>query len=90
MGATLIVGWTSLPGEDYGSYKWLMTWAEKSDVGFADWHPVVTSVRNAIPEIRVTNPHSSGHYSGHYRTWINSVIARVYAEQVENRPRPDR
>jgi hypothetical protein len=86
LGATLIVGWTSLPGRDHGSYEWLRAWAEKNDIGFADWHPTVTSVRNAIPEIPVANPHSSGHY----RTWINSIIARVYAKQVENSPRPDR
>jgi len=86
LGATLIVGWTSLPGRDHGSYEWLRAWAEKNDIGFADWHPTVTSVRNAIPEIPVANPHSSGHY----RTWINSIIARVYAKQVENSPRPNR
>jgi hypothetical protein len=84
LGATLIVSWTSLPERDDGSYEWLQTWAEENDVGFADWHPMVSSVRDSIPEIPVANPHSSGHY----RTWINSIIARVYAEQVENNPGP--
>lgn len=85
IGATLIVSWTSLPGRDHGSYEWLRAWAEKNDVGFADWHPLVSSVRDSIPGIPVANPHSSGHY----RTWINSVIARIYAEQVESNPRSD-
>ena len=82
MGATLIVSWTDFPGKDNGSYEWLRNWAAAHGAGFADWHPLVTSLQESIPGIPIANPHSSGHY----RTWINSVIARAYADQIDYAP----
>ncbi len=79
LGATLIVSWTDFPGKDHGSYAWLKDWARRNGARFADWHPLTLSIRSAIPNLPVNNSHSGGHY----RTWINSVIARAYADQIE-------
>jgi hypothetical protein len=79
-GAALIVSWTDFPGRDNGSYEWLRDWAASNGARFADWHPSVSSVLSSIPALPIANPHSSGHY----RTWINSLIARAYAAQVED------
>lgn len=84
LGATLIVSWTDFPGRDHGSYEWLRAWAGSNGARFADWHPLVSSVQNSIPGIPTENPHSSSHY----RTWVNSIIARAYAEQVEKEGNP--
>jgi len=76
--AVLIVSWTDFMGRDQGSYAWLKAWASANGVGFADWHPAVESVLEAIPQIPIGNPHSGGHY----RTWINGIIAEAYLDQV--------
>ncbi|UCG56418.1 MAG: SGNH/GDSL hydrolase family protein [Phycisphaerales bacterium] len=78
LGAELVVGWASLPEDSSHSYQWLKEWARTNDVAFADWHRPLQSVRRAIPELTVTNPHSGAHH----RTWVNTVIARAFAEQI--------
>lgn len=78
LGAVLIVSWTDMIGRDNGSYAWLKEWADANGAGFADWHPGVESVRQAMPQIPTGNPHSGGHH----RTWVNSVIAGAYLDQM--------
>jgi hypothetical protein len=77
MNAILIVSWADLETSSR-SYQWLKEWAREKHVAFADWQTLVESVRKAIPEIPFTNPHSGGHY----RTWINTMIAKAFAEQI--------
>jgi hypothetical protein len=78
MDAQLIVSWAELPKSTPSSYSWLKQWAASNDVAFADWHPRTESILKAIPEIPSTNQHSGGHY----RTWVNGVIARSFYEQI--------
>jgi hypothetical protein len=85
LGAVLIVSWTDFIARDHGSYAWLKAWSAANGVGFADWHPLVESVRQAMPQIPTANPHSGGHY----RTWINGVIAGAYLDQVLLSLEPD-
>ncbi len=79
MGARLVVGWTDAPGDSSGGYAWLRAWAERRGVAFADWHARALSVREAIPALGLENPHSGGHY----RTWVNQMVAAAFAEQIE-------
>ena len=78
--AKLIVSWTDMPGSSSDSYQWLQRWAMQHDVAFADWHPGVESVQRAIPQLPIHNPHSGGHY----RTWVNWMIAKAFAKQIKD------
>lgn len=78
LNAPLIVSWSDLPEKAEGSYLWLKEWASERNVYFADWHPKVLSVLEAIPGL----PQKNNHTGGHYRTWINSMIAESFAEQL--------
>jgi hypothetical protein len=80
LGATLVVSWTDSPGADRASYDWLKGWAQRRQVAFADWHPLVASVLEHVPRAPITNPHSGGHY----RAWVNQMIARAFAEQIRD------
>ncbi|GMR18013.1 MAG: hypothetical protein BMS9Abin33_0413 [Gammaproteobacteria bacterium] len=75
LNAALVVGWSDASGE---SYDWLQTWARQKGVGFADWRPLVKSVQRVMPEIPLVNRHSGGHH----RIWVNSLIARAYANEI--------
>lgn len=77
MGARLIVSWATNETDDDGSYVWLKQWAKDNEVGFADWWPVEMSVKQAIPLL----PRGNQHVGGHYKTWVNTIIARSFAEQ---------
>ena len=74
----LIVSWSSAPGDGSGSYPWLKRWAKQHDVGFADWHAKVDAVLRTVPALPLHNPHSGGHYRG----WVNTLIAQAYAEEI--------
>ena len=74
-GARVILSWAN----PTPSYRYLRDWARKSGYVFADWAPSVQSVQNAIPGLPTGNPHSGGHY----RTWVNQLIAREYARQIK-------
>jgi hypothetical protein len=78
MGARLVVGWTDAPGDASGGYEWLQGWAARRGVAFANWHARVVSVRGAIPALPLENPHSGGHYRG----WVNQMVAAAFAEQL--------
>ena len=80
LNAMLIVSWADLPNSSSDSYNWLKQWAEKNKVAFADWHPSLKSVLQVIPELPIYNQHSGGHY----RTWVNNIIAKAFAERFQN------
>ena len=87
-GAKLIVSWAvcdgALPGE--GSYAWLKQWSADNGVQFADWCGTATAVLAAQPRLTMYNPHSGGHY----RPWVNRIVAEAFAVQIQNQsPRPD-
>ena len=77
LNAKLIVTWAEPDPE--GSYRWLQSWAMKNGVAFADWRPEVKSTEQAIPDIPFGNHHSAGHY----RTWVNYVIAKSFFEKIQ-------
>lgn len=74
-GASVILSW-SYPG---GSYDWLKKWAGENHVSFADWHPLVSDVSGNIGALPLENPHSGDHF----RTWVNSMIARSFRMEIE-------
>jgi lysophospholipase L1-like esterase len=86
MHATLIVSWfivywTRELSPNYGALK---QYAAENNLAFADWYPLVSSVLENNPHLPATNAHSAGHY----RTWINQMIARAFARQIEGPPVP--
>lgn len=78
VGADLIIGWAG-PVQDPEPYAWIQRWAQQRGAGFADWHPLVEDMLHNIPELPFENSHSGGHY----RTWVNSMIARAFALAIE-------
>lgn len=73
-GAKPILSWYA--GDD--SYAWLKSWASQNNIAFADWSPSVKSLRTAMPSLPMENRHSGGHY----RVWVNYLIAREFARQI--------
>jgi hypothetical protein len=80
LGAVLVVSWSD---PESPSYAWLKAWADKNGVAFADWLPAVQSVSLALPTLPWRNQHSGGHF----RSWVNRLIAEAYAQQVRASPR---
>jgi len=79
--AMLILSWAN---PDTDSYQWLKAKAEREHIPFADWASGVESVRASMPDLPISNPHSGGHW----RPWVNNVIARTYAREMGARPKP--
>lgn len=81
-GSVLVVGWTNDPKntDDPASYEWLNHWVERQHVSFADWYPTVASVGVSIPDLPKGNDHSGGHYRG----WVNRLIALTFAETIRS------
>ena len=77
--AKLIVSWSDPPTKQSSSYHWLQQWADEKNVGFADWHRQLESIRGVINDIPLYNAHSGGHY----RSWVNYVIARSFAYHIQ-------
>ena len=80
LGAKLIVSWVVCEGAvaDEGSYAWLKQWSANNGVLFADWCDTAMSVVAAQPKLTLLNPHSSGHY----RPWVNRIVADAFAAQI--------
>jgi hypothetical protein len=78
-GAVLVVSWVGTRE----SYDWLRGWAGAKGIAFADWWPKVDSVLAAVPALPLENDHSGGHYRG----WVNRLMAEEFARQIR---RPDR
>lgn len=75
-GVELVVGWADIGA----SYDWLRAWASRHDVRFADWLPKVNAVTKAIPALPLENVHSGGHYRG----WVNRIIAEEFEKQLRS------
>jgi len=80
MGATLILSWmpVRLSNEMTPEYRWLQEFCRRQGLAFADWFPMARAVREQIPALPFENNHSAGHY----RTWVNSLVARSFAQQI--------
>jgi lysophospholipase L1-like esterase len=83
-GAVLILSWIpiQLTQQPSREYQWLQAYCRQHDIAFADWFPLVQSIREQIPALPAYNHHSAGHY----RTWVNGMIARAFAEQIRLHP----
>jgi len=75
--AVLVVTWIGTSP----SYDWLKLWAGKNGVAFADWVPKVKLIQSSMPNL----PHRNHHSAGHYRAWVNRIIAEEFARQIEAR-----
>ena len=62
------------------NYLTLKKWATEEGARFADWVPVVESVNEAIPAI----PRENDHSGGHYRPWVNYIIAKTFAQEISD------
>jgi hypothetical protein len=60
------------------STEWLRSEAQKQGIAFADWYPAAQSVLANIDAVPLKNEHSGGHY----RAWVNRVIAEEYARRI--------
>ena len=81
MHATLIISWVPCywSKEISPNYVALKHYAARNNLAFADWYPMVSSVLEKNPHLPAINNHSAGHY----RTWINQMIARAFAQQIQ-------
>ncbi len=77
LNARLIITWADIYSED--AYYWVRSWAEKHDVLFADWAKGVKSTEHELSGIPLKNHHSAGHY----RTWVNYIIARSFEDKIK-------
>ena len=46
----------------------------------ADWENLVLSTKEGIPNLPIINNHSGGHY----RSWVNKLIARSFLKQIKH------
>lgn len=73
--AAVILSWA----DDSPSYEWLKKWAMENHIAFADWLPLVHDVSANIKNLPLKNPHSGRHY----RTWVNTMIALSFKNEIE-------
>jgi len=74
-GSRVILSWCN-PTD---SYYWLKSWTSQNNIAFADWEPSVKSLESAIPI-----PRDNRHSGDHHRIWVNYLIAKEYANQINN------
>lgn len=74
--AAVILSWA----DDSPSYEWLKKWAMGNHIAFADWRPLVHDVSANMKNLPLKNPHSGRHY----RTWVNTMIALSFKNEIEN------
>jgi hypothetical protein len=79
-GATFILSWANFDN----SYDWLKKWAAEHQIPFADWQPAVNSVNTRLRNLPQANAHSGGHYRG----WVNYLMARTFAQQIRQAAPP--
>jgi lysophospholipase L1-like esterase len=80
MGATLVLTWmpVRLSTEMTPGYRWLQEFCRRQGLAFADWFPLARSIGQHLPDLPLANNHSAGHY----RTWVNAMVARAFAQQI--------
>jgi hypothetical protein len=80
MGATLILSWMPVrfSTEMTPGYRWLQEFCRRQGIHFGDWFPMARAIREQIPALPFENNHSAGHY----RTWVNAMVARSFAQQI--------
>jgi lysophospholipase L1-like esterase len=80
MGATLVLSWmpVRLSMEMTPEYRWLREFCRRQGLPFADWFPMARTIREHLPGLPFENIHAAGHY----RTWVNAMVARGFAQQI--------
>jgi hypothetical protein len=74
-GSTVILSWSGMNA----SYDYLKEWAIINNIQFADWQPLVNDISENIVDLPLDNPHSGLHY----RTWVNSMIAQSFNNEIQ-------
>lgn len=74
----LIVSWVIEEGNT-DSYYWTQKWAKNNNIAFANWLPKVENRQEQIQDIEMINAHSGGHY----KTWVNYLIAKSYLTELQ-------
>lgn len=85
LGAKLIISFADDPAQSDGSYDWVKNWARSNNVAFADWQPTAQSYLSHKKRLELYNPHSGGHF----RTWVNEIIANQFAEIIISQNKRD-
>lgn len=62
------------------NYQALKEWAMLNDASFADWAPIASSIQGSIPNLPLNNDHSGGHF----RPWVNQLIAKTFANDIKS------
>lgn len=84
-GAKLIVSWAACREDAVDAdYEWLRAWAKRNAVGFADWCGDVRRTVASHPALTIGNDHSAGHF----RVWVNRLIADAFQREIVTAPRP--
>lgn len=73
----LIISYTDYTSVEYDLFK---RFAKENKILFADYKPDVASVSATIPGLPINNHHSGGHY----RSWVNYIIAGKFAGFFED------
>jgi len=74
----LIISYTYYRSDNYILLK---KFASQNNIYFADYKPSLESVINTMPSLPVSNRHSGGHF----RSWVNFIIANSFAELLESK-----
>lgn len=76
--AKLMVSWANVQQDGKGgSYETLREWARINNVEFVDWYSPIASV-----EKNIGWPLWNNHFGGHYRAWVNGIIADTIARAM--------
>ncbi|MDD2752968.1 MAG: hypothetical protein PHN59_07520, partial [Candidatus Omnitrophica bacterium] len=67
-------------GYGTGDYELVKEFARENAIPFADYKPDLKSVTAAVPGLAVYNSHSGGHF----RPWVNFIIASKFAAILES------
>ena len=77
----MIISWVANPSQQRkcNSYDWVKLWAENNGIKFADYLPKIKSVKNSWINMPIYNDHSGGHF----RTWVNFIIADSFSKEIK-------
>ena len=78
----LIISWVTDPTFDQScnSYDWVKSWAKENNIKFADYLPRIKSIKKQWINMPIYNDHSGGHF----RTWVNFVIADTFSKAINS------
>lgn len=77
-GITLIISYVDYPSEEYDKLK---NFCAGNKIIFADYKPLLMGIKTTLTNLPVSNEHSGGHY----RSWVNFIIASRISMMIKDR-----